>query len=100
MKLIVGVIIALLFSGIFIFPIEYDCSLIQIAFGFVVFLIPIIFVSEIKNNSRVFTALVFSILFAYLNIKWGFYSTFIGVLLATIVGLPIHHFVIKNTKIT
>ena len=100
MKLIVGVIIALLFSGILIFSIEYDCSLIQIAFGFVVFLIPIIFVSEIKTNSRVFTALVFSILFAYLNIKWGFYSTFIGVLLATIVGLPIHHFVIKNTKIT
>jgi len=100
MKLIVGVTIALLFSGILIFSIENDCSLIQVVFGFVVYLIPIIFVSEIKNNSRVFVVLVFSILFAYLNIKWGFYSTFIGVLLATIVGLPIHYFVIKNTKNT
>jgi hypothetical protein len=49
MKLIVGVTIALLFSGILIFSIENDCSLIQIVFGFVVYLIPIIFVSEIKN---------------------------------------------------
>ncbi len=100
MKLLVGILTALIFSGILIFSIENDCSITQIAFGFVVFLIPIIFVSEIKTNSRVFTALVFSILFTYLNIKWGFYSTFIGVLLATIVGLPIHYFVIKNTKIT
>jgi hypothetical protein len=99
MKLIIGAITALLFSGIFIFSIENDCSFIQIAFGFVVFLIPIIFVSEIKNNSRVFAAVVFSILFAYLTIKWGYYSTFIGVLQAIIVGFPIHYFVVRNTKI-
>lgn len=99
MKLLVGILTELIFSGILIFSIENDCSLIQIAFGFVVFLIPIIFISEIKTNSRVFAALVFSILFAYLNIKCGFYSTFIGVLLATIIGLSIHYFVVRNTKI-
>lgn len=100
MKLIIGTLTALLFSGILIFSIEIGYSIKQMALGFTVFVFPMIFVSEIKTNSRIFVALVFSILFAYLNIKWGYYSTFIGVLLAIIVGFPIHHFVIKNTKIT
>jgi hypothetical protein len=99
MKIIIGTLTALLFSGILIFCIENDCSFIQIAFGFVIFLFPIIFVSEIKTNSRVFNALVFLILFAYLNIKWGYYSTFIGVLLAIILGFPIHYFMVRKTKI-
>ncbi len=99
MKIIIGTLTALLFSGILIFSIENDCSFIQIAFGFVIFLFPIIFVSEIKTNSRVFNALVFLILFAYLNIKWGYYSTFIGVLLAIILGFPIHYFMVRKTKI-
>ncbi len=99
MKLFVGTITALLFSGILIFSIENSCSFTQIGFGFIIYLFPIIFVSEIKTNSRVFSSLVFSILFAYLNIKWGYYSTFIGVLLAIIVGAPIHYYVVRKTKI-
>jgi hypothetical protein len=99
MKLIIGILTAVLFSGILILSIENGCSLRQVLFGFAVFVFQIIFVSEIKNNSRIFVALVFSILFAYLNIKWVYYSTFIGVLLAIIVGFPIHYFVVRKTKI-
>lgn len=99
MKLTIGILTSVLLSGIIIFSIENNYNIKQLLFGFAVFVFPIIFVSEIKSNSRIFVALVFSIFFAYLNIKWGYYSTFIGVLLAIIVGAPIHYYVVRKTKI-
>jgi len=98
MKLFVGLITALLFSGTLLFSIENNCSLTLMTLGFLVYIIPEIFISEIKNNSRFFIALTFSIIFVYVNVKWGYYSTFIGVLLAFFVGIPIHYFVVKNAR--
>jgi hypothetical protein len=99
MKFFIGILTAVLFAGTLILSFENNCSLPQIVFGFVVYLIPIILFSEIKSNSRIFVALAFSILFVYLNLKWEYYSTFVGVILAFILGFPIHYFRVRNTKI-
>jgi hypothetical protein len=99
MKLIVGILTALLFSGVLIFSIEKELSFFQIGTGFSLFILPIIFFSSFKNNASVFIGILCSILFSYVSIKWGYYSTFIGVLLAFILGFPIHYYRVRKTQI-
>jgi hypothetical protein len=95
MKLLIGVITALLFCSVLIWSIEHDYSLLQMSLGFSVFILPVVFFSAIKGNTSIFLLLTFNILFIYLAYKGGYYHVYMGLLLAIIVGFPIHYFKVR-----
>jgi len=98
MKFIIGIITAVLFCGVFIWSIEHGYSMWQMTVGFTVFLLPIIFLSAVRGNSSVFAMLSFTILFVYLSYRWEYFHVFAGILLAIIVGFPIHYYKVRKVK--
>jgi hypothetical protein len=99
MKYIIGILTAIISSGIIIWSVENQYSFAQIVTGFFCFITPIIFLSAFKSNASMYVLISSLVLFSYLSYKLGYYNTYVGVLLATIIGLPIHYFVVRNTKI-
>jgi hypothetical protein len=98
MKFIIGIITAILFCGVLIWSIEQGYSILQVIFGFIVFLLPVVFLSAIKGNVSIFSMLSFAIVFVYLSYKWEFYHVYAGILLAIILGFPIHYYKVRNVK--
>ena len=99
MKLVTGIITALLFSAVIIWSIEKEYSFLQMLVGFLCFILPIIFFSGIKNNVAVFIILTVAILFGYLSYKWEYNHVWAGILLAFILGFPIHYFRVRKTEV-
>jgi uncharacterized membrane protein len=99
MKFLAGLITALLFSTVIIWSIEQAYSFWQVFIGFGCFILPVIFFSGIKSNAAVFIFLTASILFGYLTFKWDYTNVWAGILLALILGLPIHYLRVKKTEI-
>jgi hypothetical protein len=100
MKLVIGVITAVLFSAVIIWSIEQAYSFWQISIGFVCSILPIIFFSGIKNNVAVFILLTAAIIFGYLSFKWEFPHVWAGILLAFILGFPIHYYRVRKTEVS
>ena len=98
-NLFIGVLISIVFAGTIIFSIENSLSLLQIFLGFIVFLLPLTFISSFKSKFSIFTLSLLSILVFYSVIKFEFYDFFIGFGLALISGLSLHYFRIKKAKI-
>ena len=98
MKFIIGIITAVLFCGVFIWSIEQGYSLWQMTVGFTVFLLPVIFLSTIRANASVFAMLSFTILFIYLCYRWEYYHVYAGILMAIIVGFPIHYYRVRKVE--
>lgn len=92
MKIIIGIITALLFSSLLIWSIEHDYSILQLIVGFSAFILPVVFFSGIQGNVSIFLVLTFTILCLYMTYKWEYYNVYMGNLLAIIVGFPIHFF--------
>jgi hypothetical protein len=65
--------------------------------GFLCFILPIIFFSGINNNTAVFILLTSAVFFAYVTYKWEFYDVWTGVLLAIILGFPLHYFRVRKS---
>jgi hypothetical protein len=99
MKLIIGVVTAVLFSAVIIWSIEQAYSFWQISIGFVSSILPIVFLSAIRNNMAVFIVLSAAIIFGYLSFKWEFPNVWAGILLAFILGFPIHYFRVRKTEV-
>lgn len=98
MKFLIGIITALLFCLVIIWSVEHNYSFYEIMFGFIAFVFPVIFFSSIKSNASIFIFLTFSILVLYLSYRWSFYHVFIGLVLAVILGWPIHFFKVRKIK--
>ncbi len=99
MKIIVGIVTALLFSSLLIWSIEHDYSALQLLVGFTAFILPVVFFSGIKGNASIFSVLTYTILCLYMAYKWESYNVYIGNLLAIIVGFPIHFFKVRKVGI-
>jgi hypothetical protein len=99
MKLVIGVITAVLFSAVIIWSIEQAYSFWQIFTGFMCAILPIVFFSGIKNNVAVFILLTAAIIFGYLSFKWQYNDAWAGILLAFILGFPIHYFRVRKTEV-
>jgi hypothetical protein len=99
-NLFIGIIISIVFAGTIIFSIENNLSLIQIFLGFIVFLLPLAFISSFKSKFSIFTLSLLSILLFYLAIKFDFYDFFIGFGLALISGLSLHYIRINKAKVS
>jgi predicted membrane protein len=98
-KVLNGVLIAAVFSALIIMSIEKQYSFYQISFGFLVYLIPAMFIFSFKTRGLAFLITVVSILFAYSSYRFEWHATWVGVLMAFVIGLPIYYYRIRKAKV-
>lgn len=98
-RVLSGVLLAFAFSALIILSIEKQYSFYQISFGFCVYVIPAIFVSSFKSRILVFTITVVSILLIYSSYHFEWHATWVGVLMAFVIGLPIYYYRISKAKV-
>ena len=98
-NLFIGIMISIVFAGTIIFTIENNRSILQIFLGFVVFFLPIAFISSFKSKFSIFTLSLLTILVFYTVIKFDYFDFFIGFGLSLISGLSLHYFRIKKAKV-
>lgn len=85
-KVIIGGIIAILTAAIIIFLIESGRSLLQFIIGFLLFIIPVTFISSFKSTFMTFLFVIFSIMVFYVIYRFNFIDAIFGIILAIIVG--------------
>ena len=98
-RVLSGVLLAFAFSALIILSIEKQYSFYQISFGFLVYIIPAIFISSFKSRGLAFIITVVSILFAYCSYRFEWYATWVGFLMAFVIGLPIYYYRISKAKV-
>lgn len=98
-KIILGSIVALLSFALIVYVIETDKSLFQLLIGFLIFIIPITFISSFQSTTPVFILVLFTSFFAYGMYKFEYYDTLFGLLLAIITGGSISYFRINKYKL-
>lgn len=99
-KILAGVIMASLISGLLIFSIEEHYSFLQILFGFLVFIVPACFISSFKSRGLSFILSFVSILFAYVSYHFELYNTWVGVVMALTIGLPVFFYRIRQANVS
>ncbi len=95
----IGVFIAIIMSGLIILSVEQHYSFSQILIGFLIYIFPSIFISYLKSGLFVFFISILTILFVYFSFHFEYYHTWIGVLIAFSIGLPIHFYRISKAKV-
>jgi len=98
-KVLNGILIAIVFSALIILSIEKQYSFYQISFGFLVYIIPAMFISSFKSKGLAFIITVVSILFVYCSYHFAWHDTWVGVIMAFVIGLPIFYYKIRKTKV-
>ena len=98
-RVLSGVFLAFAFSALIILSIEKQYSFYQISFGFLVYIIPAMFISSFKSRGLAFIITVVSILFAYCSYYFAWHDTWVGVLMAFVIGLPIYYYRIRKAKV-
>lgn len=98
-RVLSGVLLAFAFSALIILSIEKQYSFYQISFGFLVYIIPAMFISSFKSRGLAFTITVVSILFAYCSYHFVWHDTWVGVLMALVIGIPIYYYKIRKAKV-
>jgi len=98
-KILLGAITALMSFFIIVYAIETDKSLFQALIGFLLFTIPITFISSFKSTTAAFILALFTAFFAYGMYKFEYYDTLLGLLLAVIIGGSIAYFRINKYKL-
>ena len=99
-KIILGSIVALFTFAIAVYMIETDRSLFQLFIGFLIFIIPVTFISSFQSTTPVFMLLLFTLFFMYFGIyKYEYFDTLFGLLLAVIIGGTIAYFRIQKYKL-
>jgi hypothetical protein len=98
-KVLTGILIATVFSALIILSIEKQYSFYQISYGFLVYIIPVMFISSFKSRGLAFLITVVSILFAYSSYHFEWHATWVGVLMAFVIGLPIYYYRISKAKV-
>ena len=91
---------ALITFGIVVYMIETDRSLFQLFIGFLIFIIPVTFISSFQSTTPVFLLVLFTSFFVYFGIyKYEYFDTLFGLLLAVIIGGAIAYFRIDKYKL-
>ena len=98
-KIILGTIVALISFSIIVYVIETDKSILELLIGFIIFIIPITFISSFQSTAPVFILVLFTAFFAYGMYKIEYYDTLFGLLLAIIIGGAIAYFRIDKYKL-
>ena len=95
-NLIVGFLLSIIICGILIFSFENNYSSIQIIVGFLIYILPSIFITSLQSKLTVFLLTSTTILLGFLSYKYQFYDFWIGVLEALIIGRAINYYRIRN----
>jgi hypothetical protein len=95
-NIIIGGIIAIITAILIIFIIESGRSLLQFAIGFLLFIIPITFISSFKSKVMSFILVAFSIFVFYIIFRFGYLDAIWGILLAVLIGGSIFYFKISR----
>ena len=98
-RILSGVMLAAVFSSLIILSIEKQYSFNQISFGFFVYIIPVMFISSFKSRGLAFIITVLSILFAYSSYHFEWHATWVGVLMAFVIGLPVYYYRIRKAEV-
>ena len=98
-KILLGSITALISFGIIVYAIETDKSLFEMFIGFLLFIIPITFISSFNSTTSTFILVISTAFFTYGMYKFEYYDTLLGLLLATIIGGSIAYFRIEKYKL-
>jgi len=99
-KVLTGILVAIVFSVLIIMSIEKQYSFYQVSLGFVIYIIPAMFISSFKSRGLAFIITVVSILLAYSSYRFEWHATWVGVLMALVIGLPIYYYRIRKAKVT
>ena len=94
---LIGLLISVITCGILIFSFEKEFSFLQILLGFVVYILPSIFVTSFQSKLTVFIISTTTILLGYFSFKNQFYEIWVGVLLALLIGRTINFYKITIT---
>lgn len=94
---LIALLISVITCGILIFSFEKEFSFLQILLGFVVYILPSIFVTSFQSKLTVFIISTTTILLGYFSFKNQFYEIWVGVLLALLIGRTINFYKIKIT---
>jgi len=92
---IIGLLISILVCGILIFSFEKNYSFLQIIIGFMLYILPSIFITTFQSKLTVFIISSTTIMVSYISYKYQFYDVWAGVILALIVGRTINFYKIK-----
>ena len=99
-KIILGSIVALFTFAIAVYMSETHRPLFQLFIGFLIFIIPVTFISSFQSTTPVFMLLLFTLFFIYFGIyKYEYFDTLFGLLLAVIIGGTIAYFRIQKYKL-
>lgn len=95
-KTLTGVTLGSLFTGLLIYSINEQYSLMQVFTGFILFILPALFLSSFKSRTASFILTFVAILFVYFCYKYDYTETWAGVAMALTIGLPVYF--LKVTK--
>ena len=82
---LVGIFAAIIVVGLLIFTIETNRSILQMVTGFIVFIIPFMFISSFTSKIMSFVLASFTITFGYLAYKLGYHDFWVGIIQAFII---------------
>jgi hypothetical protein len=98
-KILLGCIIAIFSFAIFFYAVEYDRSILQIIIGFALFIFPFSFLPLFKSTAFSSILVFFTLVTLYIIFKKSYYDTFLGILLAAIIGGYIYYFKVRSYKL-
>ena len=94
-NLLIGLILSVIVSGLFIFSIENNYSFLQIIVGFLVYIFPSIFITSLQSKLTVFLLSSTTVMLGYFSYKYQFYDIWVGILEALIIGRAINFYKLK-----
>ena len=95
-NLLIGVVLSVIVCGLIIFSIEKKYSFLQIFFGFLIFILPSIFITSLQSKLTVFLLSSTTIMVGFLAYKYQFYNIWVGILEALIIGRAMNFYRIKR----
>jgi len=95
-NLLIGVVLSVTVCGLIIFSIEKNYSFIQIMIGFLIYILPSIFITSLQSKLTVFLLSSTTIMLGFISYKYQFYEVWVGVLEAIIIGRAINFYKIIN----
>jgi hypothetical protein len=95
-NLLIGVVLSAIVCGLIILSIEKNYSFLQIIIGFMVYILPSIFITSLQSKLTVFLLSSTTIMLGFLSYKYQFYEIWIGALEAIIIGRAINFYKIRN----
>jgi len=79
--------------------IESGRSLIQFVIGFLLFILPITFISSFKSTAMSFILVLFGILVIYVIYKFSYFDAIFGIFLACLIGGSVFYFRVNQVQI-